>query len=197
MKKKWTIKNKKTKNEITEEYIKQKYKLKNLIVKIIEQKNFKNEEELKVFLNPTRNDFYDPFLMPDMEKAVSRILKALKNNENITIFGDYDADGITINKECNVYIPNRLNEGYGLNKNAIKKLSEDGTNLIITVDCGITAIEETKYAKELGIDIVITDHHESGEEIPDAEAVVDCKRKDNKYPFRELAGCGVAFRHNI
>ena len=205
MKKKWTIKNKKTKNEITEEYIKQKYKLKNLIVKIIEQKNFKNEEELKVFLNPTRTDFYDPYLMPDMEKAVSRILKALKNNENITIFGDYDADGITsttilkrffhdINKECNVYIPNRLNEGYGLNKNAIKKLSEDGTNLIITVDCGITAIEETKYAKELGIDIVITDHHEPGEEIPDAEAVVDCKRKDNKYPFRELAGCGVAFK---
>lgn len=205
MNKKWTIKNKKTKNEITEEYIKQKYKLKNLIVKIIEQKNFKNEEELKVFLNPTRNDFYDPFLMPDMEKAVSRILKALKNNENITIFGDYDADGITsttilkrffhdINNECNVYIPNRLNEGYGLNKNAIKKLSEDGTNLIITVDCGITAIEETKYAKELGIDIVITDHHEPGEEIPDAEAVVDCKRKDNKYPFRELAGCGVAFK---
>ena len=205
MKKKWTIKNKKTKNEITEEYIKQKYKLKNLIVKIIEQKNFKNEEELKVFLNPTRNDFYDPYLMPDMEKAVSRILKALKNNENITIFGDYDADGITsttilkrffhdINKECNVYIPNRLNEGYGLNKNAIKKLSEDGTNLIITVDCGITAIEETKYAKELGIDIVITDHHEPGEEIPDAEAVVDCKRKDNEYPFRELAGCGVAFK---
>ena len=205
MKKKWTIKNKKTKNEITEEYIKQKYKLKNLIVKIIEQKNFKNEEELKVFLNPTRNDFYDPYLMPDMEKAVSRILKALKNNENITIFGDYDADGITsttilkrffhdINKECNVYIPNRLKEGYGLNKNAIKKLSEDGTNLIITVDCGITAIEETKYAKELGIDIVITDHHEPGEEIPDAEAVVDCKRKDNKYPFRELAGCGVAFK---
>ena len=205
MKKKWTIKNKKTKNEITEEYIKQKYKLKNLIVKIIEQKNFKNEEELKVFLNPTRNDFYDSFLMPDMEKAVSRITKALKNNENITIFGDYDADGITsttilkrffhdINKECNVYIPNRLNEGYGLNKNAIKKLSEDGTNLIITVDCGITAIEETKYAKELGIDIVITDHHEPGEEIPDAEAVVDCKRKDNKYPFRELAGCGVAFK---
>lgn len=205
MKEKWTIKNKKTKNEITEEYIKQKYKLKNLIVKIIEQKNFKNEEELKVFLNPTRTDFYDPFFMPDMEKAVSRITKALKNNENITIFGDYDADGITsttilkrffhdINKECNVYIPNRLNEGYGLNKNAIKKLSEDGTNLIITVDCGITAIEETKYAKELGIDIVITDHHEPGEEIPDAEAVVDCKRKDNKYPFRELAGCGVAFK---
>ena len=159
MKKKWTIKNKKTKNEITEEYIKQKYKLKNLIVKIIEQKNFKNEEELKVFLNPTRNDFYDPYLMPDMEKAVNRITTALEKEENITIFGDYDADGITsttilkrffhnINKECNVYIPNRLNEGYGLNKNAIKKLSEDGTNLIITVDCGITAIEETKYAKE-------------------------------------------------
>lgn len=205
MKRKWAIKSTKTKNEINEEYIKQNYKLKNLIAKLIEQKNFKNEEELKIFLNPTRNDFYDPFLMPDMEKAVNRITTALKNEENITIFGDYDADGITsttilkrffhdINKECNVYIPNRLNEGYGLNKNAIKKLSEEGTNLIITVDCGITAIEETKYAKELGIDIVITDHHEPGEEIPDAVAVVDCKRKDNKYPFRELAGCGVAFK---
>ena len=205
MKRKWAIKSTKTKNEINEEYIKQNYKLKNLIAKLIEQKNFKNEEELKIFLNPTRNDFYDPFLMPDMKKAVNRITTALKNEENITIFGDYDADGITsttilkrffhdINKECNVYIPNRLNEGYGLNKDAIKKIADEGTKLIITVDCGITAIEETKYAKELGIDIVITDHHEPGEEIPDAVAVVDCKRKDNKYPFRELAGCGVAFK---
>lgn len=209
MKKKWKQKNDdeiKNTNELERcRQIDKKFSTGMIVATILNDMHFKDDKEIEKFLKPKRTDFYNPFLMPDMEKAVSRILKALKNNENITIFGDYDADGITsttilkrffhdINKECNVYIPNRLNEGYGLNKNAIKKLSEDGTNLIITVDCGITAIEETKYAKELGIDIVITDHHEPGEEIPDAEAVVDCKRKDNKYPFRELAGCGVAFK---
>ena len=209
MKKKWKQNNDdeiKNTNELERcRQIDKKFDTGMIVATILNDMHFKDDKEIEKFLKPKRTDFYNPFLMPDMEKAVSRITKALKNNENITIFGDYDADGITsttilkrffhdINKECNVYIPNRLNEGYGLNKNAIKKLSEDGTNLIITVDCGITAIEETKYAKELGIDIVITDHHESGEEIPDAEAVVDCKRKDNKYPFRELAGCGVAFK---
>ena len=209
MKKKWKQKNDdeiRNTNELERcRQIDKKFDTGMIVATILNDMHFKDDKEIEKFLKPKRTDFYDPFLMPDMEKAVSRITKALKNNENITIFGDYDADGITsttilkrffhdINKECNVYIPNRLNEGYGLNKNAIKKLSEDGTNLIITVDCGITAIEETKYAKELGIDIVITDHHEPGEEIPDAEAVVDCKRKDNKYPFRELAGCGVAFK---
>lgn len=209
MKKKWKQNNNdeiKNTNELERcRQIDKKFNTGMIVATILNDMHFKDDKEIEKFLKPKRTDFYDPFLMPDMEKAVSRILKALKNNENITIFGDYDADGITsttilkrffhdINKECNVYIPNRLKEGYGLNKNAIKKLSEDGTNLIITVDCGITAIEETKYAKELGIDIVITDHHEPGEEIPDAEAVVDCKRKDNKYPFRELAGCGVAFK---
>lgn len=209
MKKKWKQKNDdeiRNTNELERcRQIDKKFDTGMIVATILNDMHFKDDKEIEKFLKPKRTDFYDPFFMPDMEKAVSRITKALKNNENITIFGDYDADGITsttilkrffhdINKECNVYIPNRLNEGYGLNKNAIKKLSEDGTNLIITVDCGITAIEETKYAKELGIDIVITDHHEPGEEIPDAEAVVDCKRKDNKYPFRELAGCGVAFK---
>ena len=209
MKKKWKQKKDdeiKNTNELERcRQIDKKFDTGMIVATILNDMHFKDDKEIEKFLKPKRTDFYNPFLMPDMEKAVSRITKALKNNENITIFGDYDADGITsttilkrffhdINKECNVYIPNRLNEGYGLNKNAIKKLSEDGTNLIITVDCGITAIEETKYAKELGIDIVITDHHEPGEEIPDAEAVVDCKRKDNKYPFRELAGCGVAFK---
>lgn len=209
MKKKWKQKNDdeiKNTNELERcRQIDKKFNTGMIVATILNDMHFKDDKEIEKFLKPKRTDFYNPFFMPDMEKAVSRITKALKNNENITIFGDYDADGITsttilkrffhdINNECNVYIPNRLNEGYGLNKNAIKKLSEDGTNLIITVDCGITAIEETKYAKELGIDIVITDHHEPGEEIPDAEAVVDCKRKDNKYPFRELAGCGVAFK---
>ena len=209
MKKKWKQKNDdeiRNTNELERcRQIDKKFSTGMIVATILNDMHFKDDKEIEKFLKPKRTDFYDPFFMPDMGKAVSRITKALKNNENITIFGDYDADGITsttilkrffhdINKECNVYIPNRLNEGYGLNKNAIKKLSEDGTNLIITVDCGITAIEETKYAKELGIDIVITDHHEPGEEIPDAEAVVDCKRKDNKYPFRELAGCGVAFK---
>ena len=143
--------------------------------------------------------------MPDMEKAVERILKAIDNKEKIIIFGDYDVDGITsitvlksffkdLGIEVGEYIPNRLNEGYGLNKDAIKKIADEEYNLMITVDCGITGIDEVEYAKELGIETIVTDHHEPGESLPNAIAVVDCKRKDNTYPFRELAGVGVAFK---
>jgi single-stranded-DNA-specific exonuclease len=143
--------------------------------------------------------------MPDMEIAVKRIIQAIENKEKVIIYGDYDVDGITsitvlksFFKELNIdvaqYIPNRLNEGYGLNKDAIKSIASQGYNLMITVDCGITAVDEVEYAKSLKLDTIITDHHEQAEEIPDAIAVIDCKRKDNKYPFRELAGVGVAFK---
>ena len=164
-----------------------------------------SDEEIEIFLNPTRNNFHDPFLMPDMKIAVDRILKAIENNEKILIYGDYDADGITSttilkrffndrNIDVGTYIPNRLDEGYGLNKDAIESIKKDDYKLIITVDTGITANEQIVDAKNAGIDVIVTDHHEPGEELPDAIAVVDCKRKDNKYPFRELAGCGVAFK---
>ncbi len=201
MNKKWNI-NENDLNKINN--IKSKFHLSDLVCKVLSQKNL-TDDEIEVYLNPTRNDFYDPFLLPDMEKAVERIIKAIDNKEKIIIFGDYDADGITSttilkrffkdrNVEISEYIPNRLDEGYGLNIKAIESIAKDGYKLIITVDCGITAIEEVKIAKKLGVDVIITDHHETLDALPNAVAVVDAKRKDNMYPFNQLAGCGVAFK---
>ena len=181
-----------------------KYGVNNIVAQRLVEYNLK-DEEIKVFLNPTRKDFHNPFLLPDMEQAIERIIKAINNKEKIIVYGDYDADGITSTTiikrymkdrgiEIGTYIPNRLDEGYGLNETAIKEIANEGYNLIITVDCGITAIKETLLAKELGMDIIITDHHEVPEELPNAVAVIDAKRKDSNYPFKELAGCGVAFK---
>lgn len=202
MNKKWQI-FEPDKNKIEE--IKSKYKVNQLLATILANRNILEEEDIRLFLNPTRNDFYNPFLITDMDIAVNRIIKAIENKENITIYGDYDVDGITsitvlksflndIGVETNTYIPNRLIEGYGLNKEAINKISKKGCNLMITVDCGISAIEEIEYANSLEIETIITDHHEAGNEIPKAIAVIDNKRKDSKYPFRELAGVGVVFK---
>ena len=202
MNKKWQI-FEPDKNKIEE--IKNKYKVNQLLATILANRNILKEEDIRLFLNPTRNDFYNTFLITDMDIAVNRIIKAIENKENITIYGDYDVDGITsitvlksflndIGVETNTYIPNRLIEGYGLNKEAIDKISKKGCNLMITVDCGISAIEEIEYANSLGIETIITDHHEAGNEIPKAIAVIDNKRKDSKYPFRELAGVGVVFK---
>ena len=162
-------------------------------------------ENSEIFLNPNRHNFHNPFEMPDMEKAVDRIIKAIQNKEKIIIYGDYDVDGITSitvlksflkdrGIDASNYIPNRLKEGYGLNKDAIEKISKENYNLMITVDCGITSMEEIEFAKTFGIETIVTDHHEPEDIIPNAIAVVDCKRKDNKYPFRELAGVGVVFK---
>lgn len=191
-------------NQEAIERLQNKYKINKLLATVLANRNIE-ETRLEQFLNPTRNDFYDPFKMPDMEIVVARIIKAIENKEKIIIYGDYDVDGITSTAvlksffrdrgiEVTQYIPNRLYEGYGLNKEAIKKIAKENCNLIITVDCGITAIEEIELAKNLNMDVIVTDHHEPGETIPDAIGVVDCKRKDNKYPFRELAGVGVAFK---
>ncbi len=177
----------------------------NLLSSILANRGIITKEQVKRFLNPTREDFYNPFLMPDMEKAVSRILKAIKNKEKTIIYGDYDVDGITSitvlkkfleerNLKIDTYIPNRLNEGYGLNKQAIKSIKEQEYSLVITVDCGISAIEEIKYANELGLDVIITDHHEPIEKLPKCLAIVDAKRKDSIYPFNQLAGVGVVFK---
>ena len=202
MNKKWEICkiNEEDINKICEEN-----NLSQLIGSILASKKIISKDEIREFLNPTRDDFHDPFLMPDMEKAVERILIAIQNKEKIIIYGDYDVDGITsvtvLKKfleeqglKTGEYIPNRLNEGYGLNKEAVKNISEQGYTLIITVDCGISCIEEIEYAKELGMEVIVTDHHEPGEIIPDCLAVVDAKRKDNKYPFNQLAGVGVVFK---
>ena len=163
------------------------------------------QQEVQAFLNPSRHDFHDPFLMPDMEIAVNRILQAIQAQEKVVIYGDYDADGITsitvLKKflserglEVGHYIPNRLDEGYGLNKSAIDYIKSQEYTLMITVDCGISGIDEIEYAMSLGIEVIVTDHHEPGEEIPKCLAVVDAKRKDNTYPFNQLAGVGVVFK---
>lgn len=191
------------------ELLKEKFNLSNLVAKILSNRNIlgreMQEDDIKKFLNPTRDDFYDPFLLPDMEQAVERIEQAINNKEKILIYGDYDADGITsttilikffkeLGVEVDKYIPNRLEEGYGINNKALEEIKNRGIDLIITVDTGITANDQVKYANELGLDVIITDHHEPSDEIPKAVAVIDAKRKNNKYPFDQLAGCGIAFK---
>ena len=200
--KKWEIYNS---DEQKVKEICEKYNLNEVIGKIIVNRKVVNDEEVRIFITPTRDDFHDPFLFKDMDIAVNRIIKAIDNKENILIYGDYDADGITSTTVLkkylqerggivNTYIPNRLDEGYGLNKEAIKKIKDMGTDLIITVDCGISGIEEVEYAKELGLEVIVTDHHEVGDILPNALAVIDAKRKDNTYPFNMLAGVGVVFK---
>ena len=199
--KKWQIYE--SNNEKIEE-ISKKYNLNKLLATILVNRNIE-ENQIETYLNPNRKNFHNPFLMPDMEIAVNRILKAMENKEKIIIYGDYDVDGITSitvlksflkdrGIDVDQYIPNRLEEGYGLNDPAVKKIAEQGYELMITVDCGISGIEEIKYANSLGIETIVTDHHEVGEELPDAIAVVDAKRKDNIYPCRDLAGVGVVFK---
>ena len=147
----------------------------------------------------------DPLMMTDMPQAVMRIMKAIATGEKVAVYGDYDVDGITSTcmltdylrrrgLECEYYIPDRMEEGYGLNTSAIAALGERGVSLIITVDCGVTTVEEAAFAADLGIDMIVTDHHECREELPDVIAVVDPKRPDCNYPSRDLAGVGVAFK---
>ena len=181
-----------------------KFSISMITAQIIANKGL-NDEQIGIFLEPTRNDFYDPFLLPDMEKAISRIIEAIDKKEKIVIFGDYDVDGITSTTvlkkfleergmEVGYRIPNRLKEGYGLNSPAIKEIVDSGATLMITVDCGISGIDEVEYANSLKIDTIVTDHHEPLEILPKAIAVVDPKIADSKYPFRELAGVGVVFK---
>lgn len=202
MSKKWQVYQ--VDNEKVEQ-IQQKYGVNKLLATILANRGIVEEKQIEKFLHPKRSDFYNPYEMPDMEIAVNRIAKAIENKEKTIIYGDYDVDGITSvtvlksfleerGLKVDEYIPNRLNEGYGLNNKAVETIASQGYTLMITVDCGISAVEEVKYANELGIETIITDHHEPGNELPDALAVVDAKRKDNKYPFRNLAGVGVVFK---
>ena len=202
MKKKWEFYD--TDEELVQK-LSQELKVSSILITILMNRKITDPEKIRIFLNPTRKDFYNPFLLNDMEIAVERILKAIEQKEKVLIYGDYDADGITsitVLKKfleergltADYYIPNRLEEGYGLNKNAIEKIAKQKYSLMITVDCGISAIEEIKLANNLGIETIITDHHETVETLPEAMAVVDPKRKDNTYPFRDLAGVGVVYK---
>ncbi len=178
-----------------------------LLARILVAREMKTPEEAFRFLNPNLRSLHDPFLLPDMERGVDRILQGLRSGKGIMIHGDYDADGITstavmvkalssshYKPKIIPYLPSRFGEGYGLSREAIDRACEQGLDLIITVDCGITAAPEVEYAREKGIDVVITDHHEPEAELPIAAAVIDPKRKDSDYPFNGLAGVGVAFK---
>ncbi len=157
------------------------------------------------YLSGGLSTLHDPFLMQDMDKAVERIRRAVENGEQITVYGDYDVDGISSvamllsyfraeGASCTFYIPDREKEGYGVNEGAVRKIAESGTRLLITVDTGITACAETALATSLGMDVIITDHHSVGAELPKAVAVINPKRGDCPYPFKGLAGGGVAFK---
>lgn len=172
---------------------------------LLYNRGFHTAEDASKFLNFNDVVMHSPLLLKDVEKAVARISEALENNERIAIFGDYDVDGVTsvtmlylylhnLGADIGYYIPNRIGEGYGLSREAINLLYNKGVSLIITVDTGITAVDETEYAKSLGIDIVITDHHECQEILPDAVAVVNPHQSDCQYPFKSLAGVGVIFK---
>ncbi len=176
-----------------------------IVAKVLLNRGLTDAADAKKFLDKTSENFYSPNLMCDMDKAVERIKKAIENKESVVVYGDYDVDGITSTAlvvrylrqqgvNANAYIPDRQNEGYGINKAAVKKIYDSGATLLISVDTGITAFEETEYAKELGCDVIITDHHECKEELPKAVAVVNPKRSDCSYPFKDLAGVGVAFK---
>lgn len=175
------------------------------IAKILLNRGMDTPGKCEDFLNPSINKLNDPFLLKDMDKAVKRIKKAIENKEKIAVFGDYDVDGITstaimmkyfasVGADAFYYIPNRLSEGYGINDSALTEIKEKGAKLILTVDCGITACEEIKKAYEMGIEVIVTDHHKCPDTLPVCEAVLNPKREDSGYPFSELAGVGVAFK---
>ena len=191
----WIYKENK-KNYYTKKYSKD-------MLSILESRGITTEENIEKFINCNLSDLRNPFLLKDMEKAVDFILEKREKKETIWIYGDYDVDGITstsllylafneIGIKTEYYIPLR-DEGYGLNKHAIKEIKDNGGNLIITVDCGISSLEEVSYANELRMDMIITDHHEINNELPNAYCVINCKREDNLYDFKYLAGVGTAF----
>ncbi len=198
MQKKWLIKNNTINNKIKG--------LSPVLLKILSKRGYNEEKDINSFLYGTLDDLNDPYLLTDMTEAVSRIVMAIKNDEKIIVFGDYDVDGITsttllyryfkesFDYNLDFYLPNRQKEGYGLNKEAIAKFADEKYDLLITVDCGITAIDEAEYANSKGIDLIITDHHQPSDTIPQAIAVIDPHRRGDKYPFKYLAGVGVAFK---
>ena len=172
---------------------------------LLAQRGIETFEEAKNFFRPDLSDLHDPFLMKDMEKAVSRIEEAVENQENILVYGDYDVDGTTsvalmssylLSFYPNVatYIPDRYEEGYGISYKGIDFAEDNNFSLIIALDCGIKAVDKVAYAAKKGVDFIICDHHRPGAEIPKAKAVLDPKQEDCDYPFKELCGCGVGFK---
>ncbi len=179
--------------------------LENFIASLLVQRGIETFEDARLFFRPTLNDLHDPYLMKDMAKAVSRIERAIQNNENILVFGDYDVDGTTAVSLVSsylrtyypnvaTYIPDRYAEGYGVSYMGIDFADDNGCSLIIALDCGIKSLDHVLYAKQKNIDFIICDHHRPGDSLPDAVAVLDPKRTDCEYPYDELCGCGIGFK---
>ena len=176
-----------------------------IVARLLYNRGYTTPDAAKSFIYMESEMLHSPFLMKDMQLGIDRIKRALDNGEKITVYGDYDVDGVTsvctlylylksLGAHIDYYIPNRAGEGYGVSSAAIDAIAQDGTTLIITVDTGITANAEVEYAKQIGVDFVITDHHECRDDIPEATAVINPHRPDCPYPFKELAGVGVVFK---
>ncbi len=203
MQKRWEIKEK-VDNEIVM-MLSRALNISTLLANLLAQRGVKNFDEARSFFRPKLIQLHDPFLMRDMDKAIYRIEKALRNREKILVWGDYDVDGTTavalvytflksICKDVGFYIPDRYSEGYGVSVVGIDFARENHYSLIIALDCGIKAVENITYAYDKGIDFIIVDHHRPGDELPPAFAILDPKRSDCNYPYKELSGCGLGFK---
>ncbi len=203
LEKRWKIK------EIADEYsvksLADSLNFSEVLARLLIHRNIKNFSESKYFFRPTIDSLHDPFLMDGMEKATTRVIQALTENQPICVYGDYDVDGTCstallymflkeLGANVEYYIPKRLTEGYGLSQSGIDYIKSRNVSLLISVDCGITAVEETNYANDLGIDLIICDHHQPKEQIPEAYAVLDPLKPNCNYPFKYLSGAGVAFK---
>ncbi|MDZ4845998.1 MAG: single-stranded-DNA-specific exonuclease RecJ [Chitinophagales bacterium] len=185
--------------------LQQELKIHPVLCRMLVSRGIHTFDEAKLFFRPQLEYLHDPFLMQDMRKAVERIQTAIRNEEKILVYGDYDVDGTTsvalmylflseFYNRVDYYVPHRYREGYGISKQGIDYAHENGCKLIIALDCGIKAVEKVNYANELGIDFIICDHHLPGDELPLAHAVLDPKRNDCNYPYKELSGCGIGFK---
>ncbi len=177
----------------------------NVLADLLIKRGVTNFFEAKKYFRPSLDSLHDPFLMDDMEKASTRVIKAVTNNEKICVYGDYDVDGTCsaalmymflkeLDAQVEIYIPNRIEEGYGISKTSVRKLKEKNTDLIISVDCGITAVEEVELANELGMETIICDHHQPKDILPPAYAILDPLKPGDDYPFKYLSGAGIAFK---
>ncbi|MFV8377347.1 single-stranded-DNA-specific exonuclease RecJ [Flavobacterium sp. LB3R33] len=199
----WTLKPKPS--EETIQHLAKALNVEDFVATLLVQRGIETFEDARRFFRPSLEDLYDPYLMKDMEKAVARIEKAIENEENILVFGDYDVDGTTAVSLVSsylktyypnvaTYIPDRYDEGYGISFKGIDFADDNGFSLIIALDCGIKSIDHVGYAKARNIDFIICDHHRPGEFLPEAVAVLDPKRDDCTYPYDELCGCGIGFK---
>ncbi|GGG37731.1 single-stranded-DNA-specific exonuclease RecJ [Bizionia arctica] len=199
----WTLKPKPEASKLA--FLQKSLQIDEVVATLLLQRGIETYEDAKTFFRPSLEHLHDPFLMKDMDRAVARIELALANNENILVFGDYDVDGTssvalmstylkTRTDQVATYIPDRYDEGYGVSIKGIDFAHDNDFSLIIALDCGVKAIDKVAYAKEKGLDFIICDHHRPGKDLPNAVAVLDPKRDDCNYPFKELCGCGVGFK---